>query len=183
MKEELFKFDSENLVYRKTNKILKYKIVVIILFFSVFLLSFMAVKKPKKEYIHTEITIKEQDYKRTVFEMIDRLPFKYPEIVKAQALIESGNFKSPVFKQNLNSFGMRQAMQRTTTATGSNLNHATYNTAEDCVIDRLLYETKYLHGLSRTEYLSYLDRSYAEAGGYDKVLEKIIKQNNLVGKK
>lgn len=179
-KEPLFKYDSENLVYRKTNKILKYRVIVVVLFLSVSLLSFIAAKKPDKEYIKTEITIKEQDYKKTVFEMIDELPFKYKDIVRSQAVLESGNFKSLVFKQNLNAFGMRQAMQRLSTATGSNLNHATYKTLEDCVIDRLLYETKYLHGLSREQYFQYLDRLYAESGNnYSKTLKQIIKKNKL----
>ena len=30
----LFKYDSENLVYRKTNKILKYRVIVAVLFIS-----------------------------------------------------------------------------------------------------------------------------------------------------
>ena len=179
-KEPLFKYDSENLVYRKTNKILKYRVIVAVLFISVFFLSFIAAKKPEKEYIKTEITIKEKDYKKTVFEMIDELPFKYKDIVRSQAVLESGNFKSLVFKQNFNAFGMRQAMQRLSTATGSNLNHATYKTVEDCVIDRLLYETKYLHGLSREQYFQYLDRLYAESGNnYSKTLKQIIKKNKL----
>ena len=33
-KEPLFKYDSENLVYRKTNKILKYRVIVAVLFIS-----------------------------------------------------------------------------------------------------------------------------------------------------
>ena len=70
----LFKYDSENLVYRKTNKILKYRVIVAVLFISVFFLSFIAAKKPDKEYIKTEITIKEENYKKAVFEMIDELP-------------------------------------------------------------------------------------------------------------
>ena len=175
----LYKYNNKELLFEKTNKLLKYRFIVgfLIICFGVTLIS--AIKKPKVEYVKTEITIKEQDCKKTVFEMIDELPFKYPEIVKAQALIESGNFKSVLFKTNQNAFGMRQPMQRLSTATGSNLNHATYKTIEDCVIDRLLYETKYLHGLSRLEYLRYLDATYAEIGGYDKLLEKVIRQNKL----
>ena len=60
----LFKYDSENLVYKKTNKILKYRVIVAVLFISVFFLSFIAAKKPEKEYIKTEITIKEESYKK-----------------------------------------------------------------------------------------------------------------------
>ena len=169
-------FNKEKLDFESTNILLKYRTVVFILFCAIIFMSF---NRLKKEYIKTEIVIKEKDYKKTVFQMVDNLPFKYKDIVKAQALLESGCFKSPVFKQNNNTFGMRLAMTRLSTATGDNLNHATYKTVEDCVIDRLLYETKYLHNLSREDYLKYLDRVYAEAGGYDKILEKVIKQNNL----
>ena len=176
----LFKYDSENLVYRKTNKILKYRIIVAVLFLSVSLLSFVVAKKPQKEYITTEITIKEKDYKKTVFEMIDELPFKYPEIVKAQSILESGNFKSQVFLHNLNPYGMRLPLQRVTTAKGSNLNHAVYESVEQATLDRLLFETKYLHGLSKEQYYNYLDRVYAESGNnYSKTLKQIIKKNRL----
>lgn len=179
-KESLYKYDSEALVYRKTNRLLKYKIIVVVLFLSVFLLSFVAVKKPDKEYITTEITIKEKDYKKTVFEMIDELPFQYPEIVKAQSVLESGNFKSQVFLYNLNPYGMRLPLQRITTAKGSNLNHAVYESVEQATLDRLLFETKYLHGLSKEQYYNYLDRVYAESGNnYSKTLKQLIKKNKL----
>ena len=179
-KRELFHYDSEALVYRKTNRLLKYRIIVVVLFLSVSLLSFVAVKKLQKEYITTEITIKEKDYKKTVFEMIDELPFKYPEIVKAQSILESGNFKSQVFLHNLNPYGMRLPLQRVTTAKGSNLNHAVYESVEQATLDRLLFETKYLHGLSKEQYYNYLDRVYAESGNnYSKTLKQIIKKNRL----
>lgn len=179
-KKELFHYDSEALVYRKTNRLLKYRIIVAVLFLSVSLLSFVAVKKPEKEYITAEITIKEKDYKKTVFEMIDELPFQYPEIVKAQSILESGNFKSQVFLHNLNPYGMRLALQRVTTAKGSNLNHAVYESVEQATLDRLLFETKYLHGLSKEQYYNYLDRVYAESGNnYSKTLKQIIKKNRL----
>ena len=179
-KKELYHYDSEALVYRKTNRLLKYRIIVAVLFLSVSFLSFVAVKKPEKEYITTEITIKEKDYKKTVFEMIDELPFQYPEIVKAQSILESGNFKSQVFLYNLNPYGMRLPLQRITTAKGSNLNHAIYESVEQATLDRLLFETKYLHGLSKEQYYNYLDRVYAESGNsYSKTLKQIIKNNRL----
>ena len=179
-KKELYHYDSEALVYRKTNRLLKYRIIVAVLFLSVSFLSFVAVKKPEKEYITTEITIKEKDYKKTVFEMIDELPFQYPEIVKAQSILESGNFKSQVFLYNLNPYGMRLPLQRITTAKGSNLNHAIYESVEQATLDRLLFETKYLHGLSKEQYYNYLDRVYTESGNsYSKTLKQIIKNNRL----
>ena len=111
---------------------------------------------------------------------ISKYSFKYPDIVMAQALVESSHFKSPVFKENHNLFGMREAVVRINVAQGSNLNHAYYNSWRDCVIDRALYEAQYLTKLSREQYFNYLDQTYAEGDGYSKLLKKIIKQNKLV---
>jgi hypothetical protein len=172
----LFKYNEQKLAFERTNKLLKYRMIVGILFLSVFLL---AAKKSKKEYIPTEVTITQENYQRTVFEMVDNLPFEHKSILKAQALLESSHFKSPVFKENNNVFGMRLAKQRLTFATGTNLKHATYKTVEDAVLDRLIYDARYLHGLTEQEYYNYLDRVYAEGGNYSQTLKQIIKQNKL----
>ena len=182
-KEPLFKYDSENLVYRRTNKILKYRVIVAVLFISVSLLSFVAVKKPEKEYIHTEMEINLKSNntfsEEALIKEIKRLPFKYKEIILAQAIIESGHYKSPVFKEGRNLFGLREARSRATTAKGTVLNHAEYDNWKESVLDRLIYEVKYLDKLNREQYLKYLDKSYAQAGGYDRSLEQIIKTNKL----
>lgn len=179
-KRQLFHYDSENLVFRKTNRLLKYRIIVAVLFLSVSLLSFVAVKKPIKEYIETEIVIKKEGVKeKEIFERIDELPFRYPEIVKAQAIIETSHFKSDVFLNNNNLFGMRLAKQRLTLATGDNLKHAVYKNVEESIIDRLIYEAKYMNNLSKEEYYSFLNRLYAEGDNYSKTLKQIIKKNKL----
>lgn len=182
-KESLYKYDSEALVYRKTNRLLKYRIIVAVLFLSVSLLSFVAVKKPQKEYITTEMeinlktnnTFSEED----LIKEIKRLPFKYKDIVLAQAMIESGHYKSPLFKEAHNLFGLREARSRATTAKGTILNHAEYDNWKESLLDRLIYEVKYLDKLNREQYLKYLDKSYAQAGGYDRSLEQITKTNKL----
>ena len=74
---------------------------------------------------------------------------------------------------------MRLPLQRITTAKGSNLNHAVYESVEQATLDRLLFETKYLHGLSREQYFQYLDRVYATGDNYSKTLKQIIKKNKL----
>ena len=53
-KRELFHYDSEALVFRKTNRLLKYRIIVAVLFLSVSLLSFVAEKI--KKYVYNIIT-------------------------------------------------------------------------------------------------------------------------------
>jgi uncharacterized FlgJ-related protein len=105
--------------------------------------------------------------------------FKYPDLILAQALLETGHFKSPVFKENNNTFGMRLPKVRQTLAKGSNLNHAVYSNWKESVEDRMIYENLYLNGKSRVKYKQYLDRVYAKGKNYTKTLEKIIKENNL----
>ena len=60
------------------------------------------------------------------------------KVIYGQAWHETGNFKSPVFKQNKNLFGMRQAKKRKNFATGENLLHATYGNIKDSVRDYFL---------------------------------------------
>lgn len=54
----MYRYDSENLVYVKTNKLLKYKIIVAVLFLSVTFLSFVTAKS------HLEIAEKENIIKQ-----------------------------------------------------------------------------------------------------------------------
>lgn len=119
-----------------------------------------------------EIKTEKELTKQDVFTLIDKYPFRFPDIVKAQARLESSNFKSEVFRHNNNPFGMRMPGQRITTAKGVNLKHATYNSLEEAVIDRLLYESKYMDKLTREQYYNFLDKLYAEGDGYSEQLKK-----------
>lgn len=105
--------------------------------------------------------------------------FKYPDIVLAQALLESGHFKSDVFLENNNLFGMRQPKKRYTLCKGSNLNHALYDNWIICVEDRMIYEELYLNDKSRTQYKKFLDKTYAKGKNYSVTLEMMIKKNGL----
>jgi hypothetical protein len=50
--------------------------------------------------------------------LLKDLNVKYPHIVLAQARLETGGYKSRIFKENNNLFGMRQATVRINTASG-----------------------------------------------------------------
>lgn len=176
---KVYKYNSEKLVFESTDVLFKYKITISCLILLITFLSTKVIQKPLKEYVQTEIVIKEEDKQQKLFEQIDNLPFKYPDIIKAQMIIETSHFKSAVYKENNNAFGMRLAKQRLTLATGDNLKHATYRTVEESVIDRLIYESKYMSKLSREEYFSFLDRLYAEGEGYSTKLKQIIKNNKF----
>ena len=113
-------------------------------------------------------------------EELKRLNVRFPHIVLAQAILETGYYESRIYNENNNLFGMKQARARATTALGTQLGHAYYNDWKESVVDYALYQAAYLNKL-RTEkkYLSYLDRNYAEAKNYDKALVQIIERENL----
>ena len=94
------------------------------------------------------------------------LNIRHADIVYSQAKLESGNFSSRIFRENNNLFGMKRARQRATTATGENRGHATYSSWRQSVDDYAMYYNKYLSRLSRSEYIEYLGRNYAQDANY-----------------
>jgi len=111
---------------------------------------------------------------------LKRLNIRFPHIVLAQSILETGYWESRIYQENNNLFGMKQARARATTAEGTQLGHAYYDDWKSSVTDYALYQAAYLNKL-RTEkkYLNYLDRNYAEAKNYDKNLIAIIERENL----
>lgn len=103
-------------------------------------------------------------------EYLSELNIRHADIVYSQAKLESGNFSSRIFKENNNLFGMKMARQRATTATGESRGHATYSSWRQSVDDYAMYYNKYLSRLSRSEYIEYLGRNYAQDANYTKKL-------------
>jgi len=111
---------------------------------------------------------------------LKKLNVRFPHIVLAQSILETGYWESRIYQENNNLFGMKQARARATTAKGTQLGHAYYDDWKESITDYALYQAAYLNKL-RTEkkYLNYLDRNYAEAKNYDKNLLAIIERENL----
>ena len=151
------------------------------LFFLALIISALIVltSLSKKEEVDANEAINDSFTKEALIEEIKCHGFKYPDLILAQAILESGHFKSPVWVENNNIFGMKLARVRFTLACGSNLNHALYDNWKICVEDRMIYEALYLNGLTRTQYKKFLDKHYAEGKNYTIKLEKIIKTNDL----
>jgi flagellum-specific peptidoglycan hydrolase FlgJ len=107
------------------------------------------------------------------------LNIKYPHIVLAQTQLETGGYKSPIFKENHNLFGMKVATQRPTTNKGEESGHAYYDNWKESVVDYGFYQAKYLSNIkSENEYLQYLKQFYAEDPNYmPKLLDILSKQN------
>jgi uncharacterized FlgJ-related protein len=118
-----------------------------------------------------------------LIEKIDQLNFRYPHIILAQAKLESGHFKSTIFLENNNMFGMKEAKLRANLAKGTNRNHAYYATWQESVIDYALYYSTYLSDIkTEGEYFEYLKQNYAEDKTYVQRLKQIIKKQDLKNK-
>ena len=118
--------------------------------------------------------------KNDLIDMIKELDIKYPYIVLAQSILETGHWTSIVFKENHNLFGMKMANKRIKTAKGTQLNHAYYNNWQESVYDYAFYQCRYLSKInSEQEYYDALDATYAEAFKYSEKLKEIIKNEKL----
>ena len=118
-----------------------------------------------------------------LIEKIKELNFRFPHIILAQAKLESGNFKSTIFLENNNMFGMKEAKLRANLAKGTNRNHAYYETWQDCILDYALYYSTYLSDIrTEGEYFEYLRQNYAEDPTYVQRLKEIIKKQELKNK-
>ena len=118
-----------------------------------------------------------------LIEKITELNFRYPHIILAQAKLESGHFKSTIFLENNNMFGMKEAKLRANLAKGTNRGHAYYDTWQESVIDYALYYSSYLRSIkTEGEYFEYLKQNYAEDKTYVQRLKQIIKKQDLKNK-
>lgn len=102
---------------------------------------------------------------------------QHPDIVFAQAVLETGHFKSNIFRTNNNLFGMRHPKVRPTTSLGAQSGHAKYRSWQESVEDYSLWQSFcFKKKVNRLDYLSYLSRNYAEDTSYVLKLLKIIKE-------
>lgn len=107
---------------------------------------------------------------------------EFPDIVFAQAILESGHFKSKVFRENKNLFGMRQPLKRETISKGKAHGYAIYEFWQESVEDYYLYQEYSFRNkkISRSQYLKRLDKSYASTQGYSEKLLSIIKKHKNI---
>tara|TARA_R110000822_G_scaffold2191_1_gene10670 strand:+ start:2671 stop:3234 length:564 start_codon:yes stop_codon:yes gene_type:complete len=111
---------------------------------------------------------------------INKLNFRFPHIILAQARLESGNFSSKIFIENHNLFGMKEARVRLNLAKGTQHGHAYYNSWEESITDYALWYSTYAYKCkSEKQLYKLLDKQYAEATNYVTSLQHIILVNNL----
>ena len=110
---------------------------------------------------------------------------KHPQIVYAQALLETGEFKSTIFKENHNLFGMKYVggikYSRPTTAIGAKYGHAVYDHWKKSVDDYQLWQQMFKKTPTEKEeeYFALLRKRYAEDIRYVAVLKTIIQKDTI----
>lgn len=117
------------------------------------------------------------EFKDSVLNFIFELRLEHPYIVYSQAIIESGNFTSNIWKENNNMFGMKMPERRATLAIGINKGHSVYRSWKECIVDYALFQSSYLRGLSEEEYFVKVGNSYAEDGSYEKKVREAKNQH------
>lgn len=184
----IYKYDYNNLTYKNVTKNLALILIGIIVLFTGITSIFMLARINDIRYISSEtksIIIKESTKEnefspKKLRAYILELNIKFPHIVYAQARLETGNFKSEIFKTNHNLFGMKVATLRPTTNKGEENGHAYYENWKESVVDYAFYQAQYLSDIkTEAEYLEYLKANYAEAPNYMTQLQIILAEKDF----
>jgi hypothetical protein len=179
----IFRYDKNSIQYKNITLSILIGLVVVILTTMAITISIL-VNTSNNVLLLTEETktiIIQESLKEKAFSpqklksYILELNIRFPHIVYAQARLESGNFNSEIFKTNNNLFGMKLAKKRPTTAKGTELNHAFYESWQESVVDYAFYQAQYLSDIkTESAYLEYLKANYAESSNYMESLQRII---------
>ena len=107
--------------------------------------------------------------------LMNQIGIAYPDVVFAQARLETGNFTSKVFRENKNLFGMKLPRVRSTTAIGEQNNHASYIRWQHSVADYKLWQDEVIKKYrTKRAYLRYLSKHYAEDKRYIHKLKQML---------
>lgn len=114
-----------------------------------------------------------------LYRTIQSMGISFPDIVFAQALLESGNFTSRLATMNNNLFGMKLAKSRETTAIGKGRSgYAKYESWVHSVEDYFHWQNYFMKNkdLNRKQYLNLLSRVYAEDKNYISRINRKIRE-------
>lgn len=178
-----YKYDEKSLRFIKVKRLSRF-ITTLVILLGVSILIILEFNFREQKIAESRVMIimaqHNQFSPEKLVERIKTLHFPYPHIVYAQALLETNNFHSYIFKENNNLFGMHEATQRLSTAKGSQNNYAYYTSWIDSVYDYALYYSTYLSKLQNEEdYFNYLSQSYAEDTSYVTKIKSIINIQQL----
>lgn len=165
---------------------IKAAVIIIMVFIANLCSNAVYLKNLGKEEVEIKIEVnviipEELEESKDIFSediLIDYLKdinIKFPEIVLAQAKLETGNFKSKIFLTNNNMFGMKKSYSRPSSSLKDSLGYAYFENWRLSVLDYALYQSHFLRKYdSREKYLERLGRTYAEDEGYIQKIKQII---------
>lgn len=178
-------YDRKSLLFRKVTykTYLKVAAILLILSIATVLGSIIGASKARevaRTVYHYDTLVLTGFSEKEYIRYMKNINIKYPHIVLAQSKIESGYFSSPIFKENHNLFGMKEARSRANLAKGTRRGHAYYDHWTESVLDYALFQMRYMgHIKSESEYFDYLGKHYAEDKKYVSKLKDVIKKENL----
>tara|TARA_Y100000356_G_scaffold58258_1_gene47234 strand:- start:1393 stop:1953 length:561 start_codon:yes stop_codon:yes gene_type:complete len=180
---KLYKYNKTKLQYEPANIPVNF-FKTILAVFSLFLFLGLAIPTQKEYVTNTETVLIVNDLnefsEEKLIEEINKLNFKFPHIVLAQSILETGHYKSKIFKENNNLFGMKEARVRLNLAKGTQFGHAYYDNWTESVTDYALWYSTFAYRCkSEKQLYKLLDKQYAEADAYVSSLQHVIKINNL----
>ena len=180
---KLYKYNKTKLQYEPANIPLNF-LKTILAICTLFLFLGLAIPTQKEYITNTETVLIVDDLnefsEEKLIEEINKLNFKFPHIVLAQAILETGHYKSKIFKENNNLFGMKEARVRLNLAKGTQYGHAYYDDWQESVTDYALWYSTFAYRCkSEKQLYKLLDKQYAEADAYVSSLQHVIKINNL----
>lgn len=139
---------------------------------------------PTEATAYHDTTDTEEFSAEALLAYMKKLKIKYPETVLSQAILETGNFTSDIFKENHNLFGMKVAGSRPTSAIGTHRNHAQYRNWKESVVDYALFQSFIIAKLpsnNKQEYRTYIQKFYSTTSDYLVRIDKAMGNNPIFG--
>jgi uncharacterized FlgJ-related protein len=151
--------------------------VVILITLGLYIMWFY--EKPQQEVIEDKVEIVDESilsFKDELYNYLKQMNVQHPDIVVAQAILESGNFTSKLFKEHNNFCGMTVARQRPTTANRiPNSVYAGYNSWQECATDYIFWQIRYGLNKTREQYFELL-KVYAQDPNYIVKLKSLLNE-------
>ena len=138
------------------------------------ILGLMASKNVKPQSTNNEPKINYEN----LYDQIQKTGIKFPDVVFAQAVLETGHFTSKLFKNANNLFGMKMPRKRETLAVGKeSRGFAVFSHWTSSVNDYFLWQENILNKReikTKNDYLALLNRIYAEDTKYVRLLNNVM---------
>jgi hypothetical protein len=199
--KNLYTYDSNNLKWDKVNfsKIITpYITIILVLIFTTIGACIIGINLTKENYrLNKLIYLKNNEINNLdgIIEIINEsesfdeinlrlilegLNIKFIDIAIAQSKLETGNYKSDIFLETGNLFGMKPARLRPYTHYGEHRGHADYKGSwKLSVIDYALWQAREAKNVKTEEqYYFLLSKMYAEDPDYINKLKNIVNKIN-----